>query len=313
MSEPDSGSDAYSLRTTAAQKGDHYVLNGSKIFVTNGTDRRRRVWSLPPIDPAQGPQRHHAPSWSRADTPGLTHRQHTSRRWASARRRWARSSSTTARCRRRTASARRARRRSLFTHSMTWERGCILASAVGRDAAVARDRSGTRTSASSSASRSASSSWSPTQDRRHEDARLETARALLYQAAWQSDQARKHLPRGRHGEAPHQRELGAVRAGRDPDPRRLRLHDRVRDRARTARCDRQQDLLGHLGNPADDDRLHAWDSTNSGRLVPGHFLGRKGDRTRWHTPRQTPRHKANSHRPARPPNEPSRKCPAPSS
>jgi alkylation response protein AidB-like acyl-CoA dehydrogenase len=37
MSEPESGSDAYSLRTTARRQGDAYVLNGSKVFVTNGS------------------------------------------------------------------------------------------------------------------------------------------------------------------------------------------------------------------------------------------------------------------------------------
>jgi alkylation response protein AidB-like acyl-CoA dehydrogenase len=36
MSEPESGSDAYSLRTRAVRRGDRYLLNGSKIFVTNG-------------------------------------------------------------------------------------------------------------------------------------------------------------------------------------------------------------------------------------------------------------------------------------
>lgn len=35
MTEPDSGSDVYALRTTAAKENDHYVLNGSKTFVTN--------------------------------------------------------------------------------------------------------------------------------------------------------------------------------------------------------------------------------------------------------------------------------------
>ena len=35
MSEPDSGSDAFSLRTTARLDGDCYVLNGTKTFVSN--------------------------------------------------------------------------------------------------------------------------------------------------------------------------------------------------------------------------------------------------------------------------------------
>jgi alkylation response protein AidB-like acyl-CoA dehydrogenase len=35
MSEPDSGSDAFALRTVAQRQGDHYVLNGTKTFVSN--------------------------------------------------------------------------------------------------------------------------------------------------------------------------------------------------------------------------------------------------------------------------------------
>ncbi len=35
MTEPGSGSDAYALSTTATEDGDHYVLNGSKTFITN--------------------------------------------------------------------------------------------------------------------------------------------------------------------------------------------------------------------------------------------------------------------------------------
>ena len=36
LSEPDAGSDAISLRTRAVRKGDHYILNGTKMFITNG-------------------------------------------------------------------------------------------------------------------------------------------------------------------------------------------------------------------------------------------------------------------------------------
>ncbi|MDP2853974.1 MAG: acyl-CoA dehydrogenase family protein [Smithellaceae bacterium] len=36
MTEPESGSDAFSLSTTAERCGDHYVLNGTKTLVTNG-------------------------------------------------------------------------------------------------------------------------------------------------------------------------------------------------------------------------------------------------------------------------------------
>ena len=36
MSEPAAGSDLQGIRTRAARAGDHYVLNGSKTFITNG-------------------------------------------------------------------------------------------------------------------------------------------------------------------------------------------------------------------------------------------------------------------------------------
>jgi acyl-CoA dehydrogenase len=36
ITEPDTGSDSGAIRTTAVRDGDHYVLNGEKIFVTSG-------------------------------------------------------------------------------------------------------------------------------------------------------------------------------------------------------------------------------------------------------------------------------------
>jgi len=37
LSEPEAGSDATSQKTTAVDKGDHYVLNGTKNWITNGS------------------------------------------------------------------------------------------------------------------------------------------------------------------------------------------------------------------------------------------------------------------------------------
>lgn len=36
MTEPSAGSDVNGIRTTAVRDGDHYVINGSKIFISNG-------------------------------------------------------------------------------------------------------------------------------------------------------------------------------------------------------------------------------------------------------------------------------------
>ena len=37
VTEPDAGSDPGGMTTRAEEKGDHYLVNGSKIFITNGT------------------------------------------------------------------------------------------------------------------------------------------------------------------------------------------------------------------------------------------------------------------------------------
>src|SRR3990167_5291707 len=38
ITEPEAGSDASSIKTTAKKEGDHYILNGLKHFITNGGD-----------------------------------------------------------------------------------------------------------------------------------------------------------------------------------------------------------------------------------------------------------------------------------
>jgi alkylation response protein AidB-like acyl-CoA dehydrogenase len=55
MTEPEAGSDAYSLRTTADRRGEQYVLNGTKTFISNApiadvllvfaTVNRKRGWA----------------------------------------------------------------------------------------------------------------------------------------------------------------------------------------------------------------------------------------------------------------------------
>ena len=43
MSEPNAGSDVVSMKLRADKKGDHYVLNGSKMWITNGPDAHTYV------------------------------------------------------------------------------------------------------------------------------------------------------------------------------------------------------------------------------------------------------------------------------
>ena len=43
MSEPDFGTDVLGMKTTAVKKGDHYILNGRKMWITNGTVDENRT------------------------------------------------------------------------------------------------------------------------------------------------------------------------------------------------------------------------------------------------------------------------------
>jgi len=55
LSEPEAGSDATSQRTTAEDKGDYYLLNGTKNWITNGGSASVYL-VMAQTDPAKGPK-----------------------------------------------------------------------------------------------------------------------------------------------------------------------------------------------------------------------------------------------------------------
>jgi alkylation response protein AidB-like acyl-CoA dehydrogenase len=128
MSEPDSGSDAFALGTTAVRKGDRFLLNGSKTFITNApvadvfvvfatTDRSKGAFGLSAFLVEKG-------------TPGLTigatfHKMGL--------RTSPMSELVMADCEipAENLLGPQGAGMAIFNHSMEWERGCILASSVG--------------------------------------------------------------------------------------------------------------------------------------------------------------------------------------
>lgn len=55
LTEPQAGSDAAAVRTTALRDGDHYVLNGAKQWITNGGEAE--IYSVIALtNPAKGPR-----------------------------------------------------------------------------------------------------------------------------------------------------------------------------------------------------------------------------------------------------------------
>jgi len=53
LTEPGAGSDAGSVSTKAEKDGDHYILNGTKIFITNGGEAETYV-IIANVDPSKG-------------------------------------------------------------------------------------------------------------------------------------------------------------------------------------------------------------------------------------------------------------------
>jgi alkylation response protein AidB-like acyl-CoA dehydrogenase len=186
MSEPSAGSDAYSLTTTAERKGDRYILNGSKVFISNGSIADvLLVYAT--VDKSAGPNGISA-FLVEKDMAGFSTGGHVEKMGL------------------RTSPmaelffddcevpvenrlGNEGHGVSLFTHSMTWERACILASAVGAMERLLKDSvkyAKTRKQFGQSIGK-----FQMIQSRLVDmKLRVETARALLYRAAWLRDQGR---------------------------------------------------------------------------------------------------------------------------
>jgi acyl-CoA dehydrogenase len=72
LTEPDSGSDAAAIRTSAVRDGDQYVINGSKCFISNGS-KADLLYVIAKTDPSAG-SRGTSVILVPANTPGLTRR-----------------------------------------------------------------------------------------------------------------------------------------------------------------------------------------------------------------------------------------------
>jgi alkylation response protein AidB-like acyl-CoA dehydrogenase len=180
MSEPGSGSDAYSLRTTADKKGDKYILNGSKIFVTNGPVADVCL-VFATVDKAKGPNGVTAFLVEKT-FPGFNVSRKIEKMGIK--------TSPMAElffdnCEVPVENrlGKEGAGKNLFTHSMTWERGCILASAVGAmerlletTVAYAKDRK--------QFGQSIGKFQAVANMIVDMKVRLETSRALLYRCAW---------------------------------------------------------------------------------------------------------------------------------
>ena len=72
LTEPNAGSDAQAIRTTAVRDGDDYRLNGNKLFVTNG-DRAGLYLTMTKTDPQARPRHRGISAFLvERDTPGLS-------------------------------------------------------------------------------------------------------------------------------------------------------------------------------------------------------------------------------------------------
>jgi alkylation response protein AidB-like acyl-CoA dehydrogenase len=128
MSEPGSGTDAYSLSTRAERRDDRYLISGSKVFVSNGpvADLYLVFATVDPAKGANGVSAFLVEKGSRGLTVG-PHAQKMGLKTSPMSELFFDGCEIPAENR----LGREGAGKNLFTDSMTWERSCILAAAVG--------------------------------------------------------------------------------------------------------------------------------------------------------------------------------------
>jgi alkylation response protein AidB-like acyl-CoA dehydrogenase len=185
-SEPGAGSDVFSMRTRAVRDGDHYVLNGTKMFVTNA-EVCDLIVAYATLDPA----------WGAAGIcgfvvergfPGVS----VSRRIKKMGLRTSPMAEVVfedARVPARNLLGREGRGAEVFACSMEWERSCILASCLGTmrrqlEECVAYARKRVQYGQAIGKFQSVANRIVDMK------IRLETARPLVYQIGWVKEQGR---------------------------------------------------------------------------------------------------------------------------
>ncbi|MEH2137441.1 acyl-CoA dehydrogenase family protein [Nostoc sp.] len=128
VTESEAGSDVYSLQTTAQKKGDKYILNGSKMFVTNGAIANL-ILVFANIQPERG-KRGITCFLVEKDFPGFLVRKKMSKMGL---RTAQMAEIVLENCEVPAANllGKEGAGMAVFSHSMEWERGFILASAIG--------------------------------------------------------------------------------------------------------------------------------------------------------------------------------------
>jgi len=187
--EPSSGSDAFSMRTRAVKKGDRYILNGSKTFITNAPVADV-VIVMANADPSKGPGGITGFIVDKG-TPGFTisRKLHKMGLRTSP---MAELAFQDLEVPEENILGQLGSGQAIFTVSMEWERICIFASHLGAMQRMLEDSAKYATKPDG-CGRPVDRDPSIADRVAEMDVRLETARLALYKAAWLKQQGKRPL------------------------------------------------------------------------------------------------------------------------